>query len=498
MKNSIITFVLFIIVITNLRAQQLPFSSQYYSNQFVTNPALTGNKGTTNAFLTHRTQWVGIAGSPQTSYFTLDGALKKDGVGLGMVMYSDVTDILSRTGANVNYSYKLNINTDNHLTFGLALGVINNKINFSKAVVLDYSDPYLKTQQLARTSLNADFGLAYNWKSLEVGFAVPQLAGNKINFTDNVGVTGSFNNSRHYYGSLKYLFDVLPAKGITAYPLIMVRSVAGAPFQYDINGVIDWKKYGWFGITYHSNYAIAFSAGARYKNLSVGLAYDFGTSAIKSYTGTTSEFLLSYNFGQGASAEINDLKSTVSKLEENDSINTIKINNLIKKDSLQDSLILRLKILSDSNKVEMNNIKENLNKLSSDSLSQSQLDQKSSLNSELARKKHIDDSLSIALKLAKNNVSSQFGKTSDFSSQGNSATSGYYVIIGAFNDQENAKTFVKLVKKKGYKSAEIIQNKNNKIYEVVVFKTKTRDEAIEKIDGIKSDFPDVWFLTLEK
>lgn len=500
MKNSIITFVLFIIVITNLSAQQMPFSSQYYTNQFVTNPAFTGNKGTTNAFLTHRTQWVGIAGSPQTSYFTLDGALKQDGVGLGMVLYSDITDILSRTSANVNYAYKLDINSDNHLTFGLALGVINNKVNFSKAVVLDYTDPFLNTQQLARTSINADFGLAYNWKSLEVGFAVPQLAGNKINFTDNLGTTGAFNMARHYYGSLKYVFDVSSSKGITAYPLIMMRSVAGAPVQYDINAVVDWKKYGWFGLTYHSNYAVAFSAGARYKHISLGFAYDFGTSDIKSYTGNTSEFLLSYNFGEGPSADILRLKSDVAQLEAKDSVNTLKIDNLVKKDSLQDSLILSLKNLSDSNKIEIDHLKERLNKIapeSSDSLTQGQLDEKAKLQSELARKKHLDDSLAIALKLAKENVSSQFGKTSEFSSEGKDAASGYYVIIGAFNNKDNAKAFTKTAKKNGYKSAEIIQNKKNQIYEIVVFKTKTRDEAIEKIQSIKSDYPDVWFLTLE-
>ena len=31
-------------------------------------------------------------------------------------------------------------------------------------------------------------------------------------------------------------------KEITAYPLVMFRYVKNAPFQYDINGVIDWKK----------------------------------------------------------------------------------------------------------------------------------------------------------------------------------------------------------------------------------------------------------------
>src|SRR5260221_14191448 len=53
-------------------AQQLPFSSQYYTDQFVINPAFTGTTENINAFLTHRSQWTGLAGAPQTSYLTLD------------------------------------------------------------------------------------------------------------------------------------------------------------------------------------------------------------------------------------------------------------------------------------------------------------------------------------------------------------------------------------------------------------------------------------------
>ena len=147
MRNSIITFVLFIfITLSGVFAQQMPFSSQYYSNQFITNPALTGNKGDVNAFLTHRTQWTGISGAPQTAYFTMDGPVKRAGVGLGLTMFSDVTDILTRNGANASYSYRLTLKPDNYLTFGLALGIINNKINFSKVVVVDLSDPILQSQ----------------------------------------------------------------------------------------------------------------------------------------------------------------------------------------------------------------------------------------------------------------------------------------------------------------------------------------------------------------
>jgi hypothetical protein len=78
----------------------------------------------------------------------------------------------------------------------------------------------------------------------------------------------------------------------------MFRSVSGAPFQYDVNAVVDWKKIGWFGITYHSSYALAVSAGIRYKNLCLGYAYDIGMSQIKTYTGASTEFLLGYVFNK--------------------------------------------------------------------------------------------------------------------------------------------------------------------------------------------------------
>lgn len=505
MKNSIIPFVLFIIVaLTNVEAQQMPFSSQYYSNQFVTNPAFTGNKEGTNAFLTHRTQWVGISGAPQTSYFTVDGPVKQNGIGVGLIMYTDVTDILARTGANATYSYKLKINSTNQLTFGLALGIVNNKVNFSKVQVLDITDPYLITQQYSRTVATADFGLAYNWKSLEVGFAVPQLVGNSVKYSNNLGLTGRYNLARHYFGSLKYVFDVIPTKGITAYPLVMIRSVAGAPIQYDINGVIDWKKYGWFGITYHSNYAVAFSAGVRYKALSLGYAYDLGISKIKKYTGTTSEFLLSYNFGNiGNAEEIEKLKLKVTDLQQKDSVSSLKLDELARKDSLKDSLILNLQTLADSNKAEIERLKIRLDKISSGVTNNAeemkkQAAERARIEAALAKMKEKEDSTNMAIQLAKSEIPMKTAQTSEFSSDsGGDATAGYYVIIGAFLSEANAKVFTKDAKKKGYKTAEIIQNKKNQIYEIVVFKTKNREPAIEKLEGIKSDYPDVWVLTLE-
>jgi type IX secretion system PorP/SprF family membrane protein len=480
MKNLKIYFASFMLIaFTNVEAQQTPFSSQYYTNQFVTNPALTGVKGTTNAFLTHRTQWVGIEGAPQTTYFTADGSLLQDKVGLGLVMFSDVTGILSRTGFNANYAYKLQINADNSLRFGLSAGVLNNKIDFAKAIVLDNTDPLLSSQEQTRTSVTADLGLTYIWKSLEVGFAVPQVLGNRVNYQNNIEFTGDYNLSRHYYGSLKYTVDISRSNGITAYPLVMVRSVQGAPLQYDINTVFDWERYGWIGFTYHSDYAVAFSAGVRFKGLSVGYAHNIGTNAIKSYTGRTSEFLLGYTFEKKESdlSEMNLLREEIAQLKANDSI--------------QDSLLLELNNLADSNKIEIEKLKLLLDDMSNDSLEQAKL------KAELDKLKDKEDSTQLAIKMAENGISMKTGSASDFSSEGSETKAGYYVIIGAFSNHDNAEVFTKDAKLKGYTTAEIIQNKNNKIYEIVVFKTQDKQEAIGKLDGIKSDYFDVWVLTLE-
>ena len=528
MRNSIITFVLFIfITLSGIFAQQMPFSSQYYSNQFITNPALTGNKASTNAFLTHRTQYTGIEGGPQTTYFTIDGRPMKtqSNVGLGLTMYSDVTDVLSRNGANISYSYKLNMPVGN-LTFGLALGVVNNKINFTKVQVLDLTDPILATSQQARTVLNADFGLAYNIRGLELGFAMPQLVGNKVNYQNNVGLTGTYNLARHYYGSAKYVFDINPTKGITAFPLIMVRNVPGAPMQYDINGVIDWRRIGWLGVTYHSNYAVAVSAGLRWKQMSIGYAYDLGISRIKKYTGSTSEFLLSYTFNDTDknNDELEKLKASILELKEKDSVNVVAINDLKTKDSIKDSLLLELNDQADSNTVEIERLKlllkksnahvdsakavvdsvanavplieENLRKAEAEKLKADA--EKSKIEKELADKIAKEEAIKMAKELAESNVKGKTDSTGRWSSSEGDVDSGYYIIIGAFGNLDNAKVFTKDARKKGYKTATIIQNKTTGIHQIVVFKTQDKDDALKQLEGIKKDYFDVWVLTLLK
>lgn len=353
----------------NLFAQQLPFSSQYYTNPFVINPAYTGINEKINVFVTHRSQWTGLAGAPQTSYFTIDGPIQAKNSSLGLKVYSDVTDIISRAGIFGNYSYKLKISDSNNLYIGVACGVFNNKIDFSKALIRDADDPFLSQQSQNKTVFSADLGVVYVWKKLTVGFAVPQILGNRIKYPNLNGDNSYYNLSPHYQGSAKYVFDLSKEKEITAYPLIMFRSVKGAPFQYDINGVVDWKSTGWVGLTYHSNYAVAVSAGIRFHNFCFGYAYDMGISKIKSYTGSSSEFLLGYTFGQKKKEQdrfvkVEDPRVNIAALAGNANIDTSQalISKMKADADYNQALLARSKAVSDSNQAEIDRLKAELEK----------------------------------------------------------------------------------------------------------------------------------------
>jgi len=455
MRNSILKLAL-ILTVTSGFAQQLPFSSQYYTNPFTINPAFTGNHEHVNAFLTHRSQWIGIAGAPQTSFLTVDGPISERNIGLGLKLYSDVTDITSRVGAFADYSYRLKINDDMNVVFGVALGVIDNKIDFSKVVVSQPEDPMLFTTVQHKTVFSADFGVAYNWKKLEVGICVPQLIGNKIRYKKDDGQNSYYKMARQYGGSVKYVFDVIKDKEITAYPLVTVAYTPGSIIQYDVNAVIDWKKIGWFGITYHSDYAVALSAGVRYKGLAVGYAYDLGITSVKSHLGSSSELLLSYTFGG-------------TKKEE--AVVTASPN-----DAVVDEAIAKLKAKADSNQVELDRLKALIEKLGAGGTAATTPGTSESLTENLMRT----------------------ASSNDFVDEnGMSMSGGFYVIVGTFSSKENANKFKDANIIKGYRETQVIQNHKTKVYYVFVHKGDKQEDSEMEQKKFKNEYPDVWIQKLE-
>lgn len=298
MKKIYISLVLATAAMINADAQQLPLYSQSYFNPFLYNPAMTGINEGTNAYLIHRRQWTGIAGSPVTNAFTIDGFFEDKNVGLGLAIFNDVQDINERLGIYTSYSYRLKLNEDMQLRFGLTLGFLDNRIDYSRAIVKDAADPMIFGQLQRKSALDANIGVSFSWKDLRVGFSVPQLIGQHVELA-NYDARSFYQLNRHYMGSVSYKWMFNESMQLALEPMALVRFMPNTPAQYDILAQCSWKDMVWAGVAYRSNYAVGVNARVKlFGNLSAGYAYDIITSPLKTVAGVSHEFMLGYKFGQ--------------------------------------------------------------------------------------------------------------------------------------------------------------------------------------------------------
>jgi type IX secretion system PorP/SprF family membrane protein len=462
------------------------------------NPALTGSGENTQAYLSHRSQFAGLNGGPQTSYLSLDGPTLSKKFGIGFTALNDVTSILARTNFMVNYAYSLKLGNESNLRFGLAAGIQNNRIDFDKAQVVDQNDVILYGPRQNQTVFNADFGLALNVKKLQFGFAIPQLLNNEPLFTTNTGEDLIYSTKRHIRSTIKYEFAFGENGKNVFYPLVMIRAVKGAPVQYDINAVLDFKKRAWFGITYHSNYAVAVSAGLRMDKFAIGYAHDFVLSKVANYSKRSSEIVLSYQFGEKDNAQqlINE------ELKKQIALNNKKVNENIDEIEI-------LTEQTDSLKSELEKTNSKLNELSKNV--------NSTIDAQNAIKNDLNNTQQQLKNVQSNNIKQQAienipyekpvlptnekvisGSKVDFVDEnGNEAQAGFYVVVGAFGVENNALNYKAECINSGITQTAILWNKTRGVREVYVFYSLDRSEAVvEKLKYVV-DHPKVWILKLD-
>jgi type IX secretion system PorP/SprF family membrane protein len=473
-KTHIFSMLLILGSACQARAQQLPLSTQYYQNMITLNPAFTGQSEYAKAVVSHRSMFTGLQGSPQTSYLSVDGQTAQGKMGLGIIAYRDQTDILSNTSAMVNYAYRMKISTDARLNFGLAVGVQNQSIDFANAQVVNELDPILFGPRVNRTVFNADFGLGFEWKGLQAGFAIPQLLGNNPTVTTNSGQTLALSNVQHYRGSLKYDFWINESKGIKVYPMAVVRSVKGAPLQWDGNLVIDAANIGWFGVTYHSTYAIGVSAGVRYKNVSAGYAQNFSAGVVNDYSKRSSEFLLTYHFGD----RWKEQKEWNKNMEVAD-------QELKDESEVQQEEIDSLKMLEAKVNAELKKASEELKKNQEEMKRLKAVSENSRMNENEPTAESVRGTYRTA-------------RSEDFEDEaGNIPPKGFYVVIGAFGVKENAISWKEKSVTEDKVDTKIIYNSKLNVREVYVLFDPERDPAMVERIKRTSKYPTVWVQKLE-
>ncbi|MGZ3866162.1 MAG: PorP/SprF family type IX secretion system membrane protein [Bacteroidia bacterium] len=476
-----------------VRAQQVGMYNHYFYKPMIYNPAFTGSGDETQATLISRAQWTGFQNAPQLNMFVLDGPVKEKKVGLGLMLISDRKGINQRTGGNILYSYKISFSEDAHLLLGLSLGVINQTVDFSKAVAENYNDPTLFAGAQQKTTLDGNGGLAFVWKGLEVGASAMQILGNKINYPDNVGTRANFQQIRHYTGSLKYKYYFSEEKGLSLAPQFLARIVPGTPLQFDGNLNLDWRDKFWVGATYKSSYALAVNAGVCiHKKLSIGYSYEIITSSIGKYSGISHELIANFKFGgrkKDPEVEKEEVAKEVKSLK-NDSILEHRTDSL--KDALSES----------QNKINQLN-----KKIDEQSKAQQQTNEQikaleksiSEINNRPVNNQNGTAVQQLDSKVMEEGVWIATSPNVDFKDFDNlNPKPGFYVVVGTFFYRDLGIAEAKRFKERGFKSSNWLYSETKKFNYIFTFMTSSKKDAIMKAkQNQQSGITDAWVLELK-
>lgn len=282
----------------SMYAQQLPQITQYMNNNYAINPAIAGMYDYYQVNTTIRNQWAGVNDAPRTNVISIYGRHNKN-IGLGGIIYNDVTGPTSRIGSAVSYTYKLSLNKKIDLSFALQGGFTQFKI-IKDLQTEHVNDPLLQGGDVVRTLPDATFGINLSGSNWYFGAALPQLLSSELNLMDDdvAKLYDQYSSdgklARHIYilGSYKHNINSL----LSLEPNIFVKAVEGASTQVDFGVKTQYKDLVWFGTNYQVNNdlsSLAILLGYNINNrFNIGYSYGLPTSSYSSYYSGSHEFML--------------------------------------------------------------------------------------------------------------------------------------------------------------------------------------------------------------
>lgn len=275
-------------------AQQDPQYSQYMFNQLVINPAFAGSKDAISTTLVVRTQWVGIAGAPNTQTFSIHTPLSKKKIGIGFHVVADQIGPVKSTGAFGSYAYKIQL-PKGKLALGLRLGVYQYVYDWGAITHYDPIDNVYLHNNSTYYVPSADFGLYYSNSDMYIGLSVTQLFNGRISsITEPNGDYSSF--VPHEFLTFGKAFDV--SSSILLNPSFVIKTALNSPYSADLNMNVLIDRRVWAGLSYRTDFGLVLLTAVNITaECRVGYSFDWGFSQLTTFTGGSHEVSLAYNFG---------------------------------------------------------------------------------------------------------------------------------------------------------------------------------------------------------
>ena len=284
----------------NVFAQTEPMYSQYMYNMLGVNPAYAGSREAKSFNFFQRRQWVGLAGAPQTTSVSIDGAFNDNKLGWGIQVYDDKLGVEKAEGVNMMMATHIKVSDKGTLSGGLSVGLMNYRID-----LLNVQGRYTPSDPAFYSNFNKWFpavglGIYYNTDKFYAGLSVPNVLKSRLTAFDVMNSGIQKVNSTHLFFTTGYVFDI--NEDVKVKPSTMIKAVSGAPIEADFNTNVWLKDVIGLGFSYRTGDAMVGMAEVQINdNLRVGYAYDMTISPLKYYNNGSHEMMIRYEFGNNKS-----------------------------------------------------------------------------------------------------------------------------------------------------------------------------------------------------
>ena len=286
-----------------LNAQQEEQLSLFSENKLLFNPGYAGNQAGNFIKATTRNQWIGFEGAPQTQMVSFNTALINEKLGLGGHVVRNVIGLSERITVGLDYAYGFPLG-NGFLRMGLRTSVRLVSTDYTDARPTQNSslDEAIPVGMQSKYVPNFGGGIFYDSETFYLGFGIPRILENNLNFGDAEIITS--REVKHLFAQGGFKVDLNDEDQFIQTDFIL-KYVEQAPFDAEASVRYAFNNNFQTGLSYRLGgstdeglgEAISAHVGVGVGNkLWLMLSYDYGLSALQNYHNGSVEAHVAYYF----------------------------------------------------------------------------------------------------------------------------------------------------------------------------------------------------------
>lgn len=292
-KSIIILLCLVMLWSSEALAQQVPLYSLYMFEKSLVNSAYAGINNQVVGTLLYKNKFVGFEGAPQTQILAIHAPIQSKFMGVGLKVVNDNIGSTRATSFAVMYSYHLGF-ASGKLSLGLEGGLINYNTDFDQMLKTDQIDAVIPVASESLLLPSASTGLFYLSDKMHFGVSLNHLIPSKLD-------KSTFERDPRAQLSKHLIvingYDLELGRNLKLKPSWLLKYVASAPVQLDLNISAEFMETILFGATYRTGDALVFLMRYSHaKQIHIAYAYDYTISKLSTYSGGSHEVAISYTF----------------------------------------------------------------------------------------------------------------------------------------------------------------------------------------------------------